>query len=63
VGGLSHGGKGVSENRVLGRIFGLNKDEGRGNWKKLYMRSFIICTPHPILLQQLSQGGKYGQGM
>jgi hypothetical protein len=37
------------ENRVLRGIFGPKSDEVTGEWKNLIMRSFIICTPHPIL--------------
>jgi hypothetical protein len=46
-----HEGKRVFENRVLGRIFGPNKYEERGDWRKLheelhnlYSSSNIITT-------------------
>jgi len=40
----------VFENRVLRRILGSKGDGATGEWKKNYiMRSFLICTPHPIL--------------
>jgi hypothetical protein len=39
----------VFENRLLRRIFGLKRDEVTGEWRKVIMRSFVICTPHPIL--------------
>jgi hypothetical protein len=38
----------VFENRVL-RIFGHKRDEVTGEWRKLVMRSFMLCTPHSIL--------------
>jgi hypothetical protein len=34
----------VFENRVLRRIFGPERDEMTGEWRKLHMRSFMICT-------------------
>jgi hypothetical protein len=39
----------VFENRVLRRIFGPNKDEIVGEWRKLHNEELMICTPHPIL--------------
>jgi len=40
----------VFENRVLRKIFGLKRDEVKGEWKKNYtMKSLMICTPQPIL--------------
>jgi hypothetical protein len=33
----------VLENRVL-RLFGLKRNEVTGGWRKLQMRSFIMCT-------------------
>jgi len=38
----------VFENRVLRRIFGPKTDELTEEWRKLHMRSLIICTPHPV---------------
>jgi hypothetical protein len=40
---------GVFENRVLRRIFGPKRDEVTGDGESFIMRSFKICTPHPIL--------------
>jgi hypothetical protein len=37
----------VPEDRVL-RIFRPKRDEVRGQWENYIMRSFNICTPHPI---------------
>jgi hypothetical protein len=37
----------VFKNRVLRRIFGLKKDAVTGD--NFIMRSFMICTAHPIL--------------
>jgi hypothetical protein len=39
----------VFENRVLRRVFGPKRDEVTGEWRKLQMRSLVICTPYPIL--------------
>jgi hypothetical protein len=39
----------VFKSRVLGRIFGLERDEVAGKWRKRIMRSAMICTPHPLL--------------
>jgi hypothetical protein len=33
----------VFENRVLRRIFEPKRDEVTGDWRKLLMRSFVIC--------------------
>jgi hypothetical protein len=40
----------VSENRKLRRIFGHNRDEVTGEWRKLHNEGFIIFTIHQILL-------------
>jgi hypothetical protein len=34
----------VFENKVLRRIFGPKREEVTGGWRKLLMRSFVICT-------------------
>jgi hypothetical protein len=39
----------VFENGMLGRIFGLKRDEVRGGGEDYTMRSLMFCTPHPIL--------------
>jgi hypothetical protein len=39
----------VSENRVLGRMFGPKWDKVTGDWRKLHPEELKICTPHPIL--------------
>jgi hypothetical protein len=39
----------VFENRVLMRIFGPKRDEVTGSGENFILRSFMICTPHPIL--------------
>jgi hypothetical protein len=36
------------ENRVLRRIFGLKRDEVMGEWRKIYMRSFTVCTLNQV---------------
>jgi hypothetical protein len=40
----------VFEDRVLRRVFGSKREEVSGEWRKLHMRSFVICTLHQILL-------------
>jgi hypothetical protein len=40
----------VFENRVLRRIFGPEREEVTGGWRKLHMRSCIICVIYKILL-------------
>ena len=37
----------VFENRILRRIFGPKRDEN-GEWGRLTMRYFIVCTVHLI---------------
>jgi hypothetical protein len=32
-------------NKVLRRIFGPKRDEASGGWRKLIMKSFVICPP------------------
>jgi hypothetical protein len=39
----------VVENRVLRRIFGPKRDEVKGSGENFIVRSFMICTHHPIL--------------
>jgi hypothetical protein len=39
----------VFENRVLRGIFGAKRDEVIGGGEKYIMRSFMICTAHPLL--------------
>jgi hypothetical protein len=41
----------VFENRVLRRIFGSKRDDVSGGWRKLQMRSCMVCTLHPVLLR------------
>jgi hypothetical protein len=36
-------------NRVLRRTFGPKRDEVIREWRKIIMRSLMICTPHLIL--------------
>jgi hypothetical protein len=40
----------VFENRVLRSVFGPKRDEVTGGWRKL-MRSGMVCTLHPVLLE------------
>ena len=39
----------IIENRALRRIFGPNRDEMTGEWRKLHNEELNDCTPHPIL--------------
>jgi hypothetical protein len=39
----------VFENRVLRRIFGPKRDEVTRSGENVILRSFMLCTPHPIL--------------
>jgi hypothetical protein len=39
------------EYRALRRIFGPKGEEVAGDWRRLHMRSLIICTLHKILLK------------
>jgi hypothetical protein len=41
----------VFENKVLRRIFGPKMDEITTEWKRLYYKQFMLCTPHQILLK------------
>jgi hypothetical protein len=34
--------------RVLRRIFGPEREEVAGDWRKLHMRNFITCTFHQL---------------
>jgi hypothetical protein len=38
----------VFENRVLNGIFGSKRDEVTGSGENFIMRSFMICTAHPM---------------
>jgi len=39
----------IVENRVLRRMFGSERDDVTGEWRKLHSEGLMICTPHPIL--------------
>jgi hypothetical protein len=42
----------VCKNRVLRKISGSRKDEVTGDRRRLHIvRSFMICTPHQILIR------------
>ena len=38
----------VFEDEGLRKIFGSKRDEVTGEWRRLHMRSFMICTAHQI---------------
>ena len=44
------------ENRVLRRIIGPKRDEMEGEWRRLHNESFMIYTPHQILLGVIKSG-------
>jgi hypothetical protein len=46
----------VSENGVLRRIFGPQRDEVTGEWRKLHNEELHIFTPPQILLGRSNQG-------
>jgi hypothetical protein len=48
------------EDRVLRRIFGSNRDEVTGEWRKLHMRSFIFCIHPQILLGRSYKANEVG---
>jgi hypothetical protein len=39
----------VVENKVLRRIFGPERDDVTGEWRKLHIEELNDCTAHPIL--------------
>jgi len=41
----------VFENRVLRRIFGLQRDQVTGEWRKLHNEEFKICTSQPLFFR------------
>jgi len=41
----------VFKNRVLGKIFGLKRDEVTKEWRKLHNEKLNDLTPHPILFR------------
>jgi hypothetical protein len=45
----------VFENRVLGRIFGLKRDEVTGEWRKLHNVDLNDLTLHQILFGRSNQ--------
>jgi len=51
----------VFENRVLRRIFGPKTDELTEEWRKLHMRSLIICTAHPVFLSDKIEKNENGR--
>ena len=39
----------VFEDGLVRRVFGPERDEVTGEWKKLHNEELMICTPHQIL--------------
>jgi hypothetical protein len=50
----------VFENRVLRGIFGPERDQVTGEWRKLYSGELHKCTHHQISLRRLNQGEEVG---
>jgi hypothetical protein len=46
----------VVENRVLGRIFGPNRDEETGKWKKLHNEDSHNLFSSPNIIRQIKSG-------
>jgi len=46
----------VSENRVLRKVFGSEREEATGGWRKLHNEELHDFALHQILLQQSNQG-------
>jgi hypothetical protein len=55
----------VFEDRVPRRIFGPNRDEVIGGWRKLHDEELynLYGSPSIIIVELSSQGGRDGQGM
>jgi hypothetical protein len=55
----------VFEDRVLRRIFGPNRDEVTGEWRKVHSEklSFMFCTPPQILLGRSNRRERGGRDM
>ena len=45
----------VSENRVLGRIFGAKRDEATGEWRKLYNEELNGLHSSPNIIRAIKQ--------
>jgi hypothetical protein len=45
------------ELRVLRKMFEIKRGEVIEGWRKLHNEDLIICTPHQVKLECLSQGG------
>jgi hypothetical protein len=45
----------VFSNRVLRRIFGPKRDEVTGEWRRVHIRSFILCVSHHISFRRSNQ--------
>jgi hypothetical protein len=53
----------VFENRVLRKIFGPKRDKVAREWRRLYKRSFMLCTPHKVSFVRPNQEECDGWGM
>jgi hypothetical protein len=53
----------VFEKRVLMRIFGPERDEVTGEWRRLHIRGLMICTRHQVLFELSNRGEWDGRGI
>jgi hypothetical protein len=47
----------VFQNRVLRRIFGPQRDEVTGGWRKLHNEELNKCYPSPDIIRVINQRG------
>ena len=40
----------VFERKILRRVFGPNRGDGNGEWKRLHNENFVVCAVHQISL-------------
>jgi len=45
----------VFENRVLRRLFGTDRDEVIGEWRRLNSEDLMICAPHQMLFRRSNE--------
>ena len=45
----------MRENRVLRGIFGPKRDKVTGNGENYITKNLMICTPHPVLSDQIAK--------
>jgi len=45
----------VFENRVLRKLFGTERDEVIGEWRRLNSEDLMICAPHQMLFRRSNE--------